>query len=276
MTGHAATDHAAGAARVDRVEPEVAEVRGRERHVRRRACRKARKVLGWPKRCKLAHACLLENSYKGLKLLQLLGQLGVFLTNASPHAPARLAHPACADDGGSIGAARRDGPEVDVQQGVVSTPRSTSPTNGGTPRSATRPTPPKMKNPGSAAQVRPGISRPKTGSCPAASPRPPRAARSARSSTDWLSAHMAWCARAAGQAGPRAAGIPARPAAYSAGSTSADMPWPSEKGVSWPKICKLAHAFLWGYSYKRLKLAQLLGQLGTFLTLVAADEMTRR
>jgi hypothetical protein len=31
----------------------------------------------------------------------------------------------------------------------------------------------------------------------------------------------------------------------------------------------LAHAFLWEYSDKRLKLAQLLGQLGVFLTLVA-------
>jgi hypothetical protein len=28
----------------------------------------------------------------------------------------------------------------------------------------------------------------------------------------------------------------------------------------------LAHAFLWEYSYKRLKLAQLPGQLGVFLT----------
>jgi hypothetical protein len=28
-----------------------------------------------------------------------------------------------------------------------------------------------------------------------------------------------------------------------------------------PKQCKLAHAFLWEYSYKRLQLAQLLGQL---------------
>ena len=33
----------------------------------------------------------------------------------------------------------------------------------------------------------------------------------------------------------------------------------------WPKRCKLAHAFLWEYSYKRL--TQLLGQLGVFLTL---------
>jgi hypothetical protein len=29
--------------------------------------------------------------------------------------------------------------------------------------------------------------------------------------------------------------------------------------------CKLAHAFLWEYKYKELKLAQLLGQLGIFL-----------
>jgi hypothetical protein len=36
--------------------------------------------------------------------------------------------------------------------------------------------------------------------------------------------------------------------------------------LGWPKRCKLAHAFLWGYSDKRLKLAQLLGELGVFLT----------
>jgi hypothetical protein len=36
----------------------------------------------------------------------------------------------------------------------------------------------------------------------------------------------------------------------------------------WPKRYKLTHAFLWEYSYKRLKLAQLLGQLGAFLTCV--------
>jgi hypothetical protein len=29
----------------------------------------------------------------------------------------------------------------------------------------------------------------------------------------------------------------------------------------------LTHAFLWEYSYKRLKLAQILGRLGIFLTL---------
>ena len=37
--------------------------------------------------------------------------------------------------------------------------------------------------------------------------------------------------------------------------------------LGWPKSCKLAHAFLWKYSYKRLKLAKLLCQLGVFLTL---------
>ena len=36
--------------------------------------------------------------------------------------------------------------------------------------------------------------------------------------------------------------------------------------IGWPKRCKLAHAFLQEYSDKRLKLAQLLGQLGVFLT----------
>ena len=37
-----------------------------------------------------------------------------------------------------------------------------------------------------------------------------------------------------------------------------------------PKRCKLAHLFRWDYSYKRLKLAQLLSQLGVFLTAAAA------
>jgi hypothetical protein len=36
--------------------------------------------------------------------------------------------------------------------------------------------------------------------------------------------------------------------------------------LGWPKICKLVHVFLWEYSYKRLKLSQLLGQLGVSLT----------
>jgi hypothetical protein len=42
----------------------------------------ASKALGWPKRCQLAHAFLWEYSHQGLKLAQLLGQLGVFRTSA--------------------------------------------------------------------------------------------------------------------------------------------------------------------------------------------------
>jgi hypothetical protein len=38
------------------------------------------------------------------------------------------------------------------------------------------------------------------------------------------------------------------------------------------KRCKLAHAFLQEYSYKKLKLAQLLGRHGVFLTCVAAAD----
>jgi hypothetical protein len=54
-----------------------------------------RMVLGWPKRCKLAHAFLWEYSYKKLKLDQLLGQLGVFLTwrSRGPAAAASLSPP---------------------------------------------------------------------------------------------------------------------------------------------------------------------------------------
>jgi hypothetical protein len=40
----------------------------------------ARQVLGWPKRRKLARAFLWEYSFERLKLVQLLGQLGIFLT----------------------------------------------------------------------------------------------------------------------------------------------------------------------------------------------------
>jgi hypothetical protein len=36
--------------------------------------------------------------------------------------------------------------------------------------------------------------------------------------------------------------------------------------LGWLKICKFVHAILWEYSYERLKLAQLLCQLGIFLT----------
>ena len=40
----------------------------------------------------------------------------------------------------------------------------------------------------------------------------------------------------------------------------------ARKVLGWPKIRRLAHAFLWEHSDKRLKLAQHLGQLGVFLT----------
>jgi hypothetical protein len=39
----------------------------------------------------------------------------------------------------------------------------------------------------------------------------------------------------------------------------------ARKMLGWSKTCRLAYALLWEYSYKRLKLAQLLGQLGVFL-----------
>jgi hypothetical protein len=48
----------------------------------------ARKVSGWPKRCKLAHAFLWECSDKRLKLAQLLGQPGVSLTRGAESAAA--------------------------------------------------------------------------------------------------------------------------------------------------------------------------------------------
>jgi hypothetical protein len=47
---------------------------------------------------------------------------------------------------------------------------------------------------------------------------------------------------------------PARPTASESGVRLAQNGW------------KLARAFLWEYSCRRLKLAQLLGQLGIFLT----------
>jgi hypothetical protein len=43
--------------------------------------------------------------------------------------------------------------------------------------------------------------------------------------------------------------------------------------LGWPKIFELAHAFLWEYSYKRLRLAQLLAPFGVFSHL---DEATVR
>jgi hypothetical protein len=41
----------------------------------------------------------------------------------------------------------------------------------------------------------------------------------------------------------------------------------AEKGARLAQRCKLAHVLRWEYSCKRLKLGQLLGQLGVFLTI---------
>jgi hypothetical protein len=48
-------------------------------------------------------------------------------------------------------------------------------------------------------------------------------------------------------------------------ATTAEPGW-SEKRVRLAQNMRVGHAFLWEYSYKRLQLAQLLGQLGVFLT----------
>ena len=50
----------------------------------------------------------------------------------------------------------------------------------------------------------------------------------------------------------------------------------ARKVLVWSKICKLAHAFLRGYSYKRLKLVQLLGQRSVFLTWAPEGPSSRR
>ena len=44
------------------------------------------------------------------------------------------------------------------------------------------------------------------------------------------------------------------------------IPLIAMKVLGWPKKCKLSRAFPWEYRYKRLQLAQLLSQLGIFLT----------
>ena len=49
-------------------------------------------VSGWPKRSKLPHACRWGYCNGGLKLAQLLGQLGVSLTCRPPHATSNPAH----------------------------------------------------------------------------------------------------------------------------------------------------------------------------------------
>jgi hypothetical protein len=79
---------------------------GRERAVERAASHgrhelaAARKMLGWPKRCKLAHAFLWEYSCRRLTVAQLLGQLGVFLTCGRPRrARGRSARGLCLHEG---------------------------------------------------------------------------------------------------------------------------------------------------------------------------------
>ena len=49
----------------------------------------------------------------------------------------------------------------------------------------------------------------------------------------------------------------------------------ARKALGWPKICKLAHAFLREHSHERLQLAQFLGQLGVFLTRWVGVFLTR-
>jgi hypothetical protein len=64
-----------------------------------------------------------------------------------------------------------------------------------------------------------------------------------------------------------------RPAARTQGLAGRPRSWRAtlatiaRKVLGWPKIRELAHTFLWEYGYKMMKLAQLLGQLGVFLTL---------
>jgi hypothetical protein len=48
----------------------------------------------------------------------------------------------------------------------------------------------------------------------------------------------------------------------------------ARKVSGWSKRYKLAHGFLWEYSDKRLQLAQLLGQLGRFLSTAALSFST--
>ena len=67
------------------------------------------------------------------------------------------------------------------------------------------------------------------------------------------------CSRRAGRAAPR------RPCG--AFAVYRDRSPRARKVSGWPKWCKLAQTCLWEYSYKRLRLAQLLGQLGRFFSL---------
>jgi hypothetical protein len=93
-------------------------------------------VLGWPKRCKLAHAFLWEYSYKRLKLAQRLGQLGAFLTRGASASPVHL-------EGLALGLQRRDplhqlcdgGGTISTFEGLVEANRCQAPPNSNQVRS---------------------------------------------------------------------------------------------------------------------------------------------
>ena len=72
--------------------------------------------------------------------------------------------------------------------------------------------------------------------------------------------------RASGAARPDLLRAELEAAGLEGGPALGRLPRPARKVLGWPKRCKLAHVFMWEYIYKRLKLAQLLGQLGVFLT----------
>jgi hypothetical protein len=74
--------------------------------------------------------------------------------------------------------------------------------------------------------------------------------------------------REGGVEGGRVLGVPGRRLrAYIARGDTVILANVARRVLGWPERYELAHAFLWEYSCKRLKLAQLLGQLGVFLTL---------
>jgi hypothetical protein len=93
-----------------------------------------------------------------------------------------------------------------------------------------------------------------------------RAEASEATNGRWLSRGDAPWARCASAVAAAACPPRGRPSSSARGRRARPRGSPaSSKVLGLPKRCKLAHAFLWD-GYKRLKLAQLLGQLGVFLT----------
>ena len=84
--------------------------------------------------------------------------------------------------------------------------------------------------------------------------------------------------------GPRDAGGVPRPRGGARSPAGSGYLWAAagspvaRKVLGWPKMSKLVHAFRWEYCYERLKLAQLLDQLGVVLTFRAGSVVgsTRR